>query len=220
MGVVLDEVVTPIVPTNDWLGDQQSDPNDHLAGYSLSSDHLQGFSGEDTLIGAYGSDILEGGASSDVVLGDGTNSPTAVGDDDRLYGDSEIDTALAISQGNTQTGTGLKGDWLDGGDGDDALVGTTANDVLMGGRGADLLVGGAGDDELNGDDDYAPGNGAPWSVGDMPGNEFERLYNNIVRYNRADDFGTGDILYGGSAKWRALKQRRSTAAVGNRSCLS
>jgi len=81
-------------------------------------------------------------------------------------------------------------------------------------------VAGAGDDELNGDDDYVPGTAAPWSVGDMPGNEFDRLYTPVISYNRSDDLGAGDILYGGSAKWRALKQRRSTAAVGNRSRLS
>ncbi|MBE7418536.1 MAG: hypothetical protein HS128_12465 [Ideonella sp.] len=69
--------------------------------------------------------------------------------------------------------------------------------MLMGGRGSDLLVGGAGDDDLNGDDDYAPGSGAPWSVASMPGNEFDRLYDPVVSYNRADDRGAGDILYGG-----------------------
>ncbi|MCC7458146.1 MAG: hypothetical protein IT390_14320, partial [Nitrospira sp.] len=51
---------------------------------------------------------------------------------------------------------------------------------------------------LNGDDDYAPGSGAPWSVASMPGNEFDRLYDPVVSYNRADDRGAGDILYGGA----------------------
>ncbi|TRZ97779.1 MAG: hypothetical protein D4R84_04730, partial [Rhodocyclaceae bacterium] len=60
---------------------------------------------------------------------------------------SQITTAAAIAQGNAQTGTGKRGDWLAGGSGADTLVGGSGNDVLIGGGGADLLIGGAGDDD-------------------------------------------------------------------------
>ena len=40
---------------------------------------------------------------------------------------------------------------LQGGDGDDVLIGGSKNDSLVGGNGRDLLIGGAGVDTLNGD---------------------------------------------------------------------
>jgi len=237
LGITLDENLPAIVPNYSDSGDDQGAADDRLTAFNdpdgagplegsyVSDVHLAGGNGSDTVLGYTGRDILEGGVGSDIVLSEasvivGTAPPAGDPGDDRIYDDAEIDVALAISQGNAQTGSAVKGDWLGGQDGDDALVGSAAADVLMGGRGADLLVAGAGDDELNGDDDYVPGTAAPWSVGDMPGNEFDRLYTPVISYNRSDDLGAGDILYGGSAKWRALKQRRSTAAVGNRSRLS
>jgi Ca2+-binding RTX toxin-like protein len=66
--------------------------------------------------------------------------------DDLIYADSQIDTVIAITQGNTGAGSGQPGDWLTGGSGNDTLVGSTGNDVLMGGGGSDLLIGGAGND--------------------------------------------------------------------------
>ena len=65
-------------------------------------------------------------------------------------------TATAIANGNNQSGSGLKGDWLAGNTGDDILVAGADNDVLTGGAGNDLLIGGAGDDNLMGDADYVP----------------------------------------------------------------
>jgi Ca2+-binding RTX toxin-like protein len=215
LGITLDDTVTPVVPNAIKTGDQQSTPDDFLTAFVdpdgagplvgdyVSDVRLSSLSGNDTVLGWRGNDTLEGGTGSDVLLGEGgayigsTYVPGNPGND-RLYGDSQIDVAQAIAQGDTQTGNGLKGDWLDGQDGDDILVGTQANDVLMGGRGADLLVGGAGDDVLDGDDDYAPGNSAPWSVSAVAGNEFDRLYSPVITYNRADDWGSGDILWGGA----------------------
>ena len=49
------------------------------------------------------------------------------------------------------TGKTSRGDWLDGGQDDDLLVGTGSRDVLLGGNGRDTLIGGAGDDNLSGD---------------------------------------------------------------------
>ena len=39
---------------------------------------------------------------------------------------------------------------LDGGDGDDVLLGGAGNDTLLGGAGDDVLIGGAGTDTLDG----------------------------------------------------------------------
>jgi len=212
LGITLDEGIAPLVPNYVDTGDAQPnrltafhDPDGAgpLEGEYVRDVSLAGGQGDDTVLGYIGNDILQGGAGSDIVLGEAsvivvTSPPAGEPGDDRIFGDGEVDIDSAIAQGNVQTPSGVKGDWLGGEDGDDAIVGSAGHDVLMGGRGSDLLVGGAGDDDLNGDDDYAPGSGAPWSVGAAPGNEFDRTYNPVVSYNRADDRGAGDILYGGA----------------------
>ena len=58
------------------------------------------------------------------------------------------------ANGNTDSATGLKGDWLAGNAGNDTLIAGADNDVLAGGAGADLLIAGAGDDNILGDADY------------------------------------------------------------------
>lgn len=213
--ITLDGAIVPINPNWVDAGDDQPDADDRLTAFHdpdgdgpldggyVRDVKLSGGGGADTVLGYVGNDILEGGVGSDVVLGEAsvivvTQPPAGDPGDDRIFGDAEVDLDLAIVQGNVQTASGLKGDWLGGEDGDDAIVGSTGNDVLMGGRGADLLIAGAGDDDLNGDDDYAPGTAGPWSVGAMPGNEFDRVYTPVLSYNRDDDRGTGDILYGGA----------------------
>jgi len=75
---------------------------------------------------------------------------------DALYSDTQIPTKQAILNGNTDEGTGFKGDWLAGRSGNDTLVGSAGNDVLTGGGGQDLLIAGAGDDDILGDADYVP----------------------------------------------------------------
>jgi Ca2+-binding RTX toxin-like protein len=45
-----------------------------------------------------------------------------------------------------------RGITLDGGDGDDILVGGSGNDTIRGGRGQDLILGGDGNDRINGGD--------------------------------------------------------------------
>lgn len=134
---------------------------------SAGNDHILGGGGDD-IITAYrgGDDLIEGGAGNDSIRADGgddvvmggTGSDVLSGGvgNDRLYADIQISVADAIANGNTDTATGLKADWLAGGAGDDILIGSAGNDVLSGGGGQDLLVGGAGDDYLLGDADYLP----------------------------------------------------------------
>src|SRR5207253_1633187 len=51
-------------------------------------------------------------------------------------------------------GSGLSADsallTIDGGDGDDVLLGSAGNDTILGGLGDDVLIGGAGSDVLDG----------------------------------------------------------------------
>jgi len=149
-----------------------SDGNDHilsgeltdLVGAGGGDDWVEGGNGNDYLIGGSGNDLIEGGTGSDILLGREGN--------DRLYADTKIDTAAAIDNGNSDTGSGQKGDWLTGNAGDDILIAGADNDVLAGGAGADLLVAGAGDDNILGDADYTavyimPGGTPRYSVGNI-----------------------------------------------------
>lgn len=155
------------------------------------ADRLNGSGGNDLLAGRGGGDILAGWAGDDV-----------------LYADRPLSVADAIARGNTQFGSGLKGDWLAGGEGDDTLVGSAGNDVLMGGGERDLLIGGAGDDELLGDRDWVA-TSFDWTVTDLgnwthwyePINEFSAVAAADVIYaGEGNDYAAGgggdDVLFG------------------------
>jgi Ca2+-binding RTX toxin-like protein len=97
------------------------------------------------------SDILRGEAGAQILHGEAVQTPTQ-----------------AATQGSIQTGTGLRGDILDGGAGDDIALGGVANDLLLGGAGHDLLIGGAGDDAMSGDQYLDSEPGTSWSLGVAP----------------------------------------------------
>ncbi len=89
--------------------------NDHMISGTLDDnlggraghDWIEAGTGNDHAFGDEGDDLIEGGAGTDILIG-GTG-------DDRLYADTQISVAQAIANGNAQTGSGLKGDWLIGG---------------------------------------------------------------------------------------------------------
>ena len=150
------------------------------------NDTLTGFTGDDTLIGGPGDDTMTGGAGNAVFLvspGDGfdfitgnsgadaikaTASNMAIG----LDAVSGIGTITANSYSNVTIATDDNGDSLnltgttligiteiDGGAGNDTIIGSVTgvlikggagNDTITGGAGNDTLVGGAGNDTLNG----------------------------------------------------------------------
>lgn len=133
-----------------------------------SLDHLYGGDGGDLLISFAGNDISEGGSGSDLII-DGYNLDGAwSGGDDRLYGEREIPLAQAIAEGNTNAGSGERGDFIAGQAGDDLVVGSRGDDLLSGGSGKDTLVGGAGRDFIYGDSNWIPVVSPPrvqdWSV--------------------------------------------------------
>jgi len=133
LGISLDGAVPPPPPDQTLVGNQNGQVDDYLGGWTVGA----------------GNDIIEGRGGKDVIYGGLTG-------DDFLYSDSQITTEQAILNGNTDTGTGLQGDWLGGASGNDTLVGSADNDVLSGGSGSDLLIAGAGDDDILGDKDYVP----------------------------------------------------------------
>jgi Ca2+-binding RTX toxin-like protein len=191
LGNIKTNPATPEVDRADSLCDSAGNDhivsgggNDTISANRGGDDLIDAGSGRDWVQGGAGADVLTGGADGDILDGGSGN--------DRIYADNQISTAIAIANGNSQSGTGLQGDWLAGGAGDDTLVGSNGNDVLSGGGGADLLIAGAGDDDILGETDWVATN-LTWSVTD----------NNPVRYfypvtgtlSTADD--RGDVIYAG-----------------------
>jgi len=150
-------------------------------------DHIEAGGGRDRVQGGQGADLLVGGTDSDILLGGAG--------DDVIYAESRVSLAQAWVEGNSQQGTGERGGWLSGNDGDDILVGGRGNDVLFGGAGHDLLLGGAGDDLLMGDVD--------WITDDL--DWYFDFGDSLVHFAQGqahpDQYGN-DVLYGGAGNDR------------------
>jgi Ca2+-binding RTX toxin-like protein len=100
-------------------------------------------------------------------------------------------------------GKASRGDWLDGGQGDDLLIGTASRDVLLGGNDRDTLIGGAGDDVLSGDETTGALEQG-WAVkrADVPiagGVTSHRTVYSKASINSASE-GGDDVLYGQGGK--------------------
>ena len=160
--------------------------SDRLQG-TPEGDLIQGYKGDDWLSGGFGSDSIYGGKGEDILLA-GENLADRITESDSKIGDRL--TFLNL---------------LNGGDGDDLLVGSHANDLERGGNGEDLLLGHRGADLLlggNGKDILRGHGGADTLLG---GNARD-----ILRGHSGDDVlrgGNGDdYLYG----WNAFKAPNSS----------
>jgi Ca2+-binding RTX toxin-like protein len=110
--------------------------NDTIRGGDLGNDLLGG-EGNDTLVGGKLDDWLIGGDGTDRLFAGHTTNVTFT------LGDATAEqTALQAEGGN--------GNYLEGGDGDDAIYGSRGSDWLNGGAGVDRLLGGDGGDILDG----------------------------------------------------------------------
>ncbi|MES3093362.1 putative Ig domain-containing protein [Sphingomonas aerolata] len=96
-----------------------------------------------------GNDVVEGGDLGNDVLGGAGDDVLSGGRlDDWLIGEDGNDT---LNAGGTAVGSlGGDGNFLDGGAGNDTLIGREGSDWLEGGLGVDVLEGGRGDDVLGG----------------------------------------------------------------------
>lgn len=160
-----------------------SDENDHIRSLG-GNDEVDGKDGRDRIEGGAGEDILSGGKGDDVILG-GADSDIIQGqlNNDRIYADTEYTLDAAYTLSNTQTGSGERGDLLDGGAGDDTLTGNDGNDILMGGTGKDILFGLGGDDMIEGDLNVESFD-RDWKVDRSTSSK-----DNVNTYNRKFNFG-------------------------------
>jgi VCBS repeat-containing protein len=180
----------------DANGNLKTDPGKPEAG---RADILYDSAGNDRIVSKGGNDFIKAFRGGDDILIGGTGSDVLLGGagDDRLYADDQTAVADAIANGDSQAGSGLKGDWLAGGSGDDTLVGSAGNDVLTGGDGQDLLIGGAGNDDILGDHNIEA-DGLDWSGTDS--NDPSPLkYANLASFAHLDAPGVGaDVIYAGN----------------------
>lgn len=137
--------------------------NDVFVG-NASDNNFYGNAGNDSFDGAAGTDSFDGGAGIDVVLytsnttainvdlstgivsfpGTGSASEILVGIEN-IQGGSGNDTLLGDGNANSLSGN-AGNDSFTGGTGNDSLYGAAGNDTLDGGSGADMLNGGDGTD--------------------------------------------------------------------------
>jgi VCBS repeat-containing protein len=169
---------------------------DTIDAFRGGDDRLDGGAGRDVVMGRDGNDVVIGGADGDLLRGDAGR--------DRIYGATEmtIEDAIAALEGSP---TAQKGDFTDGGTGDDTLASGADNDALNGGGGNDLIIAGAGDDDIEGDLETAQAT-FDWSVVRSVINDpsgvtiYSRTYNNVAfaPLNAPGD----DVAYGGAgADW-------------------
>jgi Ca2+-binding RTX toxin-like protein len=98
-----------------------------------SNDTIRGGNGIDNIDGDFGNDDIEGGADNDIIVaGFGNDTAKGDGNEDIIFGNDGDDTLL------------------DGGAGDDIVLGMVGNDNILGGDGDDNLIGGEGDDDIDG----------------------------------------------------------------------
>ena len=159
--------------------------NDKVFGQGGTGDRISGGAGDDTLNGGSGKDRIDETADADITL---TNTAlTGLGNDvlaaiERAFiiggaGDNTIDVSGFNSdrQITVQGGAGndvligsAGADNLTGGDGDDTLSGNDGDDILRGSDGNDSLDGGNGNDGLSGGadgDDITAGSGNDTAYG-------------------------------------------------------
>jgi Ca2+-binding RTX toxin-like protein len=209
-----DPVADGVQMNYDDLGNVITDPqqSDHDRADTLydsvEADHIRGLGGDDIIRasrggddrieGGTGRDSIDAGAGDDLVLGGiGTDIVNGGAGEDRLYGgQDEMGIQAAIERGDSESGVGLQGDWLNGGLGDDIIVGGDGDDVLFGGGGNDLLIGGAGNDVFNAGDDYTA-TSFDWLV-IAYGNAFDRAWWPVTIANPGSDVNGTDVVYGGN----------------------
>ena len=116
---------------------------------NAANDILSGADGNDTLSGRDGNDLLSGGLGNDVL--DGGNGVDTADYSERITAvnvNLSLTTAQTVTTGESDTIKLIEN--VQGGGGNDTLIGSTAANTLHGGAGDDRLTGGAGNDTLMG----------------------------------------------------------------------
>lgn len=122
------------------------------------NDEIDGLDGDDTLFGQGGDDTLRGGEGDDIVAGGSGNDTLDGGEgfDTADYSDAssgvrvQLNTGIALNDGDGGTDTLIGFENVTGSAFDDLLIGDADANTLDGGQARDVLIGGDGDDTLIG----------------------------------------------------------------------
>jgi len=131
----------PSLKANTPITEEINNVNGDILDGGIGNDYLTGSSGNDSLIGGIGIDSLFGEDGNDTLYAN--------------YAEGVVEDSLDLKEKNREV--------LDGGAGDDYLLGSLRKDFLIGGAGNDYLLGGLGQDSLiggAGDDTLIGGRGA------------------------------------------------------------
>lgn len=178
-----------------------------------------------TLISDAPVDVVDGGAGDDTIVtgdeaayvfgGDGNDVLRAGNSAAALYGGAGADYLDSDGEAGTRA-------YLDGGIGDDTLIGDAGDDILDGGEhgveasvGDDIIHGGAGDDQIRGGfgaDTLSGGDGD--DIIDHLGNRFER--EGVTQHEFAWHIdGDEDVLNGGAGSDTLIFSNGDTATGGD-----
>jgi Ca2+-binding RTX toxin-like protein len=135
LATALDDAALP--DAADSIEELSGEEGDDLLIGGLGRDFIGGGAGRDRILGGAGDDVIQAGAGDDTVFGGTGNDVIYAGTGaDTLIGGDGNDTIIALED--------LPGDYgiyVDGGAGDDDLLGTYGNgSVLIGGAGRDFLT--------------------------------------------------------------------------------
>lgn len=158
--------------------------------------------GDDILVNS-GTMTATGGSAID--MGDGNDTVT-------LQQGSNVTGNILLGAGNdTFTATGVTvGAHVDGGDGNDSIVGSDAGDVLAGGAGNDTLTGGKGSDALSGGD----GDDTLKLGADVTGSGTRSIVlgdGSVVAVSIQGLAGTGDTVSGGAGYDTIVLDKQGTS---------
>ncbi|MDF3029625.1 MAG: HlyJ hemolysin-like protein [Moraxellaceae bacterium] len=192
----------------------------------FGADSLFGGSGDDYMFGMAGNDTLEGEAGNDYIVGDFYETALL---EIQIGTDAEGHAIWGFDESTLVQAVQFHGDdLLDGGEGNDTLVGLAGDDTLEGGVGDDILLGDGrlddvqgryGNDQLDGQEgnDYLQGFGGDdkliggegvdvlWGDERVADTDPELLMDQSLHGKDYLEGGDGDdLLYGGGADDRLL----------------
>jgi Ca2+-binding RTX toxin-like protein len=162
------------------------DDQGNLIDAGSGDDFIAAGTGADYVHGGVGRDYIYGMGKDDVIFGDGDN--------DLIYGDGNMPEDVEGTSVVWSLPPDHGNDILDGGSGDDFLIGQGKNDIIFGGTGNDYLWGDDGETvlplEYHGDDYLFGGDGVDELVGGA-GNDYLEGGKQTDRMRG----GTGDDVY-------------------------
>lgn len=161
-----------------------SDSHDYLYGKD-GNDYLEGLGGFDYLYGGVGNDTLRGGSGVTYFYGDAGDDSLEGG-----TGSNYMDGGAGNDILKAGTKVPVNSNALNGGDGNDHLIGNLGHDLLTGDAGADTITGNDGNDTLNGgdgNDELNGGTGNDFLYGDagndtLTGGAGQDRFETTIRY--------------------------------------